>query len=60
MRLTPPTRYVFHSSVVLGVAAIVLYGLGVLGLMDGALHFAFWAAIVAWLALIAGAAAKGV
>ena len=60
MRLTPPTQNVFYASVVLGVAAIVLYGLGVLGLMDGALHFAFWAAIVAWLGLTVGVATKGV
>jgi hypothetical protein len=32
----------------------------VFGVVDGAYHFAFWVAIVAWLALAAGAAAKGV
>ena len=60
MRLTPPTRYVFFSSVVLAVAAIVLYGLGLFGLVDGASHFAFWVAMVAWLGLAVGVAAKGV
>lgn len=60
MRLTTPTKYVFFSSIVLGVAAIVLYGLGVMGMVAGASHFAFWAAMVAWLALVVGVAAKGV
>jgi hypothetical protein len=60
MRLTPPTHYVFLSSIVLAVAAVTLYVLGVFGLVDGAYHFAFWVAIVAWLALAVGAAAKGV
>ena len=60
MRLTPPTRYVFLSSIVLALAAVTLYFLGVFGVVDGAYHFAFWVAIVAWLALAAGAAAKGV
>jgi len=60
MRLTPPTRYVFYSSLVLAVAALVLYVLGVLGVVDGASHFAFWVAMVAWLALTVGVAAKGV
>lgn len=60
MRLTPPTQYVFYASVVLGVAALVLYGLGVLGLMDAAHHFAFWTAMVAWLGLVVGVAARGV
>ena len=60
MRLTPPTQYVFYSSFVLAGAALVLYVLGVLGVVDGAFHFAFWAAIVAWLALTVGVAAKGV
>ena len=59
MRLTPPTHYVFLSSIVLAVAAVTLYVLGVFGLVDGAYHFAFWVAI-AWLALAVGAAAKGV
>ncbi|WP_141700509.1 hypothetical protein [Methyloceanibacter superfactus] len=60
MRLTPPTRYVFFSSVVLAVAALVLYVLGLFQVIDGAAHFAFWVAFVAWLAMTAGVAAKGV
>lgn len=60
MRLTPPTKYVFFSSAVLAVAALVLYVLGVLGLVEGASHFAFWVAIVGWLAVAAGVVAKGV
>lgn len=60
MRLTPPTRYVFSSSIVLAAGAVAFYLFGVLGVMDGALHFAFWIAIVAWLALAVGVAAKGV
>jgi len=60
MRLTTPTKYVFFSSIVLAVAAIVLYVLGALGLVDASYHFAFWVAMVAWLALAVGVAAKGV
>ncbi|HUU24953.1 MAG TPA: hypothetical protein VMW68_05235 [Methyloceanibacter sp.] len=60
MRLTSPTKYVFLSSIVLAVAAIVLYGLGVMELVDASYHFAFWVAMVAWLALAVGVAAKGV
>lgn len=60
MRLTPPTRYVFFSSVVLAIAALAFYVLDLLAAFEGAMHFAFWAAFVAWLALMAGAAAKGV
>lgn len=60
MRLTPPTKYVFLSSVVLALAALVLYFLGVFDLVEGAVHFAFWVAFVAWLAMTAGVMAKGV
>jgi len=60
MRLTPPTRYVFFSSIVLAAAALALYVLGVMDALDGAYHFAFWVAIAAWLALAAGVAAKRV
>jgi hypothetical protein len=60
MRLTPPTKYAFYSSIVLAAIAIALYFAGTLGLVENALHFAFWLAIVAWLWLVAGAAAKGV
>lgn len=60
MRLTPPTRYVFFSSVVLALAALALYVLGLFDMVDGAAHFAFWVAFAAWLAMTAGVAAKGV
>ena len=60
MLLTPPTKNVFLSSVVLGVAALVLYVLGIFDGVDGAFHFAFWGAVVAWVALVVGVAAKGI
>lgn len=60
MRRTPPTRYVFFSSVVLVVAAVAFYVIGILGVVDGASHFAFWTAIVAWLAMTAGVVGRGV
>jgi hypothetical protein len=60
MRLTPPTKYVFYSSVVFGVSALVLYFVGVIGVIEYTFHFAFWIAIVAWLSMTAGVAAKGV
>ena len=60
MRLTPPTKYVFFSSVVFGLAALAIYFLGVFGVVEGAFHFAFWIAIVAWLSMTAGVAARGV
>ena len=60
MRLTPPTKYVFYSSVVFGVSALVLYFVGVIGVIEYTLHFAFWIAIVAWLSMTAGVVAKGV
>jgi len=52
MRLTPLA--------VLGLAALVLYFLDVFGMVEGVFHFAFWVAIVAWLAMTTGVAAKGV
>ena len=60
MRLTPPTNYVFFSSIVLALAALVLYFFDVLGVVEGTLQFAFWVAIMAWLAITAGVVAKGV
>jgi hypothetical protein len=60
MRLTPPTKYTFFSSVVLGLAALVIYLLSVFSIVEGAFHFAFWVAIAAWLAMTAGVAARGV
>jgi len=60
MQLTPPTNYVFFSSIVLALAALALYFLDVLGVAEGTLQFAFWVAIVAWLAIAVGVVAKGI
>lgn len=60
MRLTPPTNYVFFSSVVLALAALALYFLDAFGFAENVLHFAFWVAMVAWFAISAGVVAKGV
>jgi len=42
------------------VWALVLYFVGVIGVVENTFHFAFWIAIVAWLSMTAGVAAKGV
>jgi hypothetical protein len=55
-----PTKYTFFSSVVLGLSAIVIYFLDMFGAVEGLFHFAFWVAIAAWVAVMAGVAAKGV
>jgi hypothetical protein len=64
IRLTPPTKNVFYLSVVCAVVAIVLYVLGVAGIIGGGFlavaHFAFWIGILAWALLLAGVAMKGV
>ncbi len=60
MRLTPPTKYAFYSSIVLAVFALVLYVGGTFGFIEYGLHVAFWCAVAAWLWLVAGAAARGV
>jgi hypothetical protein len=60
MRLTPPTSYIFYSSLVLGLVALAIYFLDVFGISEGMFHFAFWVAIAAWVAVMAGVAAKGV
>jgi len=60
MRLTPPTKYVYFSSVVLVLAALALYLLEALGLIENVLHFAFWTVIAGWLAMTVGVASKGV
>ena len=64
IRLTPPTKNVFYVSIVCVVAAIVLYLLGVFGVVDGGFasigHFAFWASILGWVMLTAGVTMKGV
>jgi hypothetical protein len=58
--ITPPTKYTFFSSLVLGLAALAIYFLGVLGIIEGVFHFAFWVAIAAWLLVMVGVATKGV
>jgi hypothetical protein len=64
LRLTPPTKNVFYVSIVCVVVALVLYLLGVLGVIDGGFgsvsHFAFWAAMLGWGMLTIGVAMKGV
>ena len=60
MRLTPPTKYTFFSSAVLGLTALVIYFLDLFGIVASMFHFAFWVAIAAWAAVMAGVAAKGV
>ncbi len=60
LSLTPPTKPIFYISVVFGVWALVLYFVGMIGVVEDTFHFAFWIAIAAWLAMTAGVAAKGV
>jgi len=63
MRLTPPTKNVFFFSVLLAVLALIVYVLGLFGIFGGvplALHIAFWLAGLAWIAVAAGVALKGV
>ncbi|MGA9539877.1 MAG: hypothetical protein WBQ77_02310 [Methyloceanibacter sp.] len=64
LRLTPPTKNVFYVSIVCVVVALVLYLLGVLGVIDGGFgsvsHFAFWSAMLGWGMLTLGVAMKGV
>jgi hypothetical protein len=42
------------------LAALVIYCLDLFGIVAGMFHFAFWVAIAAWVAVMAGVAAKGV
>ena len=64
LRLTPPTKNVFYLSVLCATVAVVLYLLGVFGLVGGGFaavaHFAFWIAVLGWALLMAGVAMKGV
>lgn len=60
MQLTPPKKNVFYFSVLLALIALVLYFLGMFGVVEDTLHYAFWTTIVGWLAMTAGVAAKGV
>ncbi len=64
LQLTPPTKNVFYLSTLLAIVAIVLYLLGVFGVIGGGFesiaHITFWVAIVAWALMTAGVAMKGV
>jgi hypothetical protein len=64
VRLTPPTKNVFYISVGLGVLSIVLYLLGVFGVTGGGFqavsHYAYWLAVLGWLAMTVGVAFKGI
>jgi len=64
MQLTPPTQNTFYVSVFLGLAGLILYLLGVFGVIEGGFqaiaHYAFWAALLGWLAMTIGVAAKGI
>lgn len=64
VRLTPPTKNIFYLSALCATVAIVLYLLGVFGIIGGGFeavsHIAFWVAILGWALLTAGVAMKGV
>jgi len=64
MQLTPPTQNIFYVSVFLGLAGLILYLLGAFGVIEGGFqaiaHYAFWAALLGWLAMTIGVAAKGI
>ena len=64
MQLTPPTKNVFYVSFALGVLSIVLYLLGVSGVIGGGFqavsHYAFWLAVLSWLAMTVGVAFKSI
>ena len=63
MQLTPPTKNVFYTSIILGAVSIVLYLLGVSGAIGEGFavsHYAFWLAVAAWLVMTAGVAFKGI
>ena len=64
MRLTPPTKNIFHLSTFLAAIGLILYFLGVFDVFEGGFavvgHYAFWAALLGWLVLMIGVSAKGV
>jgi len=64
VQLTPPKKNVFYLSVLLALAAILLYLLGMFGVVEGGFqaigHYVFWLAVLGWVALAAGVAMKGV
>ena len=62
VQLTPPTKNIFYLSVGLGVLSIALYLLGVFGVTGGGFqavsHYAFWLAVLGWLAMTVGVAQR--
>jgi hypothetical membrane protein len=64
VQLTPPTKNTFYVSVFLGLVGLILYLLGVFNVIEGGFavvsHYAFWAALLGWLAMTIGVAAKGI
>jgi hypothetical protein len=64
MQLTPPTKNMFYLSIFLALVGLILYFLGVFGVVEGGFqamaHYAFWAAMLGWLAMTIGVAAKGI
>jgi hypothetical protein len=64
LRLTPPTKNMFYLSSALAIIAVVLYLLGVFGIVVGGFaavgQYAFWGAFLAWVAMTAGVCMKGV
>lgn len=58
--LTPPTKMMFNTSIVLGVIALLLYFLNVFAILATPIHLGFWVAIAAWAVLTASVATKGV
>ena len=60
MRLSPPAKNVFYFSMLMALAALVLYVLDGFGVIGGSLHYAFWIAIVGWAAMTVGVVATGV
>jgi hypothetical protein len=63
IQLTPPTKNVFHLSVFLALIALILYFVGVFGVIEvgfaSVAHYAFWVAILGWVAMVIGVAVKG-
>lgn len=64
VQVTPPTKNMLYFAIALGIIAVLLYIIGVLGVIDGGFafvgHFAFWVSIVALVALIVAVTTKGV
>ncbi|ODA66843.1 hypothetical protein A7A08_02140 [Methyloligella halotolerans] len=64
VQVTPPTKNMLYFAIALGVIALLLYIIGVLGFVDGGFgfigHFAFWISMAALASLIAAVTMKGV